>query len=149
MEVTDAKRLQVRHNGGCGVEAEIGRELQPIGRARDRREHYPAPMLQNTDHGVSTSAGVLPQMTRPTAVVAGHGAGASVRLARSWSSPAFASLQRAEITPSLYRTAGASKREPARRGTISVCRVVSKRRTRSSRARAFGAAHSSQSSIAA
>ena len=41
IEMGDAERLQIRHHGSGGVEIEIRRQLQAVGRDRDRRGHFP------------------------------------------------------------------------------------------------------------
>ena len=64
----DAERLQIGHDGGGGVEVEIGGELQAVGRDRDRRRHCCYPMRQRTDHGGTLSLNALPQIRVPLAV---------------------------------------------------------------------------------
>ncbi len=41
IEMADAERLEIRHHGSRGVEIEIRRQLQAVGRDRDRRGHFP------------------------------------------------------------------------------------------------------------
>ena len=51
------------------IEIEIRRELQAIGRDRNGRRHYRAPMRQNTDHGGSGSPGSPPQIGVPAGLL--------------------------------------------------------------------------------
>ena len=60
-----AEGLQVRHERGGPIEAEARRELETVGRNRDRGRHHPSPMLQNTDQGASLSPAAPPQSGCP------------------------------------------------------------------------------------
>ena len=63
----DAERLQIGHHGSGGVEIEIRRQLQAVGRDRDRRGHFAYPMRQSTVHGGTLSPNSLPQIRVPAA----------------------------------------------------------------------------------
>ena len=65
IEMRDAERLQVRHHGSGGVEIEIRRQLQAVGRDRDRRGHFSYPMRQSTVHGGTLPPNSLPQIRVP------------------------------------------------------------------------------------
>src|SRR2546430_17146135 len=64
IKVAYAECLEIRHQRGRLIEAELRRELETVGGERDGGWHQPAPMLQNTDHGGSTAGGPPPQIER-------------------------------------------------------------------------------------
>src|SRR5688572_31899654 len=55
VEMAHAEGVQVRYERGGTIEAESRRELETVGRDRNRGRHHPSPMLQNTDQGASMS----------------------------------------------------------------------------------------------
>src|SRR5438876_10559590 len=64
IKVAYAECLEIRHQRGRLIEAELRRELETVGGERDGGWHQPAPMLQNTDHGGSTAVSSPPQIER-------------------------------------------------------------------------------------
>ena len=61
----DAERLEIGHDAGGVVEAELLAELQPIGGERDEPRRYRASIAAWTDHGGSRSGGAPPQTGSP------------------------------------------------------------------------------------
>ena len=73
IEMADAERLQIRHDRGGVVEAEARRELQAIGRDRNRGRHHCAPMRPEhrpgREHRVRSAP---PQIGRPVGATGGR-----------------------------------------------------------------------------
>ena len=65
VEMTDAQRLEIRHERGGGVETEARGQLETVGRDRNGGRHHAAPMLQNTGPRRQLVHGSPPQIGRP------------------------------------------------------------------------------------
>src|SRR5262245_20033237 len=144
--MADAERLEIGHQRGRVVEAEAWGKLETISRQRDGGLHHPSPMLQNTDHGGSVAGGSPPQTARPDRTCPGRSAWSPERLAsRSSVLPSASDQLALRICPS-WRAL--PNRAPARRGAISLRRVIKRSRTSASRSRPFDVVAASQSSTA-
>ena len=131
IEMADAKRLEIRHQRGRLVEAEVRSELDTVSRERDGGRHHPSPMLQNTDHGGSLAGGSPPQIGRSGRKLWGSSAPSSARLASILSILPWTSAQFAVRTCCSH--SAAANFAPASCGTISRRRVLNKSRTNASR----------------
>ncbi len=78
--MADAERLQIGHDGGRGVEIEIGSQLQAIGRDRYVGSHHRESRRQNTDHGGIGPLAAPPQIGVPMSSISGRGISSSDRL---------------------------------------------------------------------
>src|SRR5262249_48335025 len=144
--MADAERLEIRYQRGRLVEAELRRELEPVGCERDGGQHHPAPMLQNTDQAGNSGPGSPPQIGRSGRKLRGWASSPSERVARSLSvspSPSAQSATREEAS-----NRAATNLAPANRGTISRRRTASKSRTSASRLPPSEVAGAPQSSTA-
>src|SRR5262249_51499441 len=146
IEMADAKGLEIRHQRGRSVEAEIRGELETVSRERDGGRHHPSPMLQNTDHGGSFVGGSPPQIGRSGRKLRGSSAPSSARLGSILSILPWASTQVAVRIRCSH--CAAPNFAPASCGTISRRRVVRRSRTSASRLRPSNVVRASQSSTA-
>src|SRR5499433_249093 len=146
IKMADAKGLEIRHQRGRSVEAEIRGELETVSRERDGGRHHPSPMLQNTDHGGSFVGGSPPQIGRSGRKLRGSSAPSSARLASILSILPWASTQFAVRIRCSH--CAAPNFAPASCGTISRRRVVRRSRTSASRLRPSNVVRASQSSTA-
>ena len=147
IEMGDAERLQVRHHGSGGVEIEIRRQLQAVGRDRDRWGHFSYPMRQSTVHDGTLSPNSLPQIRVPAGAPGAWLMAWSDRLA-SRRSVAPSPIRQSAVSRRLSPARASPKAAPASRGTISCRRTFNRSRTSVSRFRAAGASRSFQSSTA-
>src|SRR5581483_7225218 len=112
IDVADAERLQVRHDGGGRVEIEVRGQLQTIGRDGNGWRHQRSSKRQSTDHGVIAPPAV-PQIGVPGAYSACAAIAWSDRLAVS---DRFAPSPRRQFAVSSPSSAASAlpKRAPAR-----------------------------------
>ena len=141
VEMADAERLEIGHERGGLVEAEVRRELQAIGRDRDRRAaSSPLRCSSNTDHGGKLAR----RLRRPRSAARPKAPRAVARLRPTdWRADASAlpspSRQCAVSTP--CRRIAPCRTARLRRGAARsrVARTASRPRTSASRRRAAGA----------
>src|SRR6266403_5626872 len=147
IEVRNAERFQIGDDRRGGVEIEVRRQLDAVGRDRNGRRHHRPPMRQNTDQGGTKSPASPPQIGVPLDALALLAISVLERLATS-----------RNVAPSPMRQWAVSKLSPAARaspkdapaslGTISRRRIASRFCTSASRFFPGGSLRDSQSSIA-
>src|SRR4051794_4661471 len=109
----DAELLQIRHQHGRVVEAEVLGELQPVSGERDDRRHYAPPMPAYTDQRGRVAGGMPPQ-TFSSQFAVGEGRSISPRFAiRCIALPparhvavSTPSSKRASLSPSIAAASG-------------------------------------------
>src|SRR5260370_21222488 len=132
IEMRDAELLQIRHDRSGGVEIEVRRQLDAVGRDRNGRRHQRAPSCQNTDQGGITSRVSPPQIGVPVVLVCLWVISMFDRLASSCNvvpSP----MRQLAVSKPLSAACASPKAAPASRGTISRLRSADSSRTSASR----------------
>ena len=92
IQVRDAQRFEIGHDGSGVIEGEIAGELEAVGGNGDGGGHDAFSIRQSTDHGATTSETSLPQRLVPGKVWWLAATACSERLASKWStapSPIF------------------------------------------------------------
>src|SRR5665213_315000 len=115
----DAQRLQVGNDSGSRVEAELGGELNAVGRDRNSATHQHTPRRQDTDQGGMTSRASMPQMAAPVVNADLRTISVSDRLVSS-RSVAPSPMRQFAVSRPLSSACASPNAAPTSRGVISL-----------------------------
>ena len=148
IEMADAERLQIGHDGGGRVEAEICGQLQAVGRDRNGRRHHRCSDAPEHRPWRKRAGDLAAPDRRARGSIAGCG---RCRVRTDWRSSrsvAPSPMRQCAVSRPLSAACASPKRAPASRGTISRRRIASSSRTSVSRSRPPASLRASQSSTA-